>query len=114
MLVKERTRVDEVRQAAMDALYQAYGRSQATPDGMYCMMGRIDRAYDIVVANGNQPKHLQAIQGMQEEANKAFAKADQAVAAYRRVCRMEGADGDIEEPECDCPHCKRVPTFGGE
>lgn len=113
-MIKESTRIDEAKEEALKALFDAYGRSQATPSGMYCMMGRIDRAYDLAAENENQPQYIKAIKAMQEEALRLFAQADRALAAYRRVCRLEGVSDDIVEPECDCPHCKRVPTFWGK
>ena len=108
-----KSRVGEARKKAVAALEKAYGRSEATPDGMYCLIGRIDRAYDIVAANGNQPKHLRAVEDMATDAQATFAEAERLLLAYRRVCKREGATDDLEMPVCDCPSCKRVPTFGG-
>lgn len=108
MLVKELIE----REEAAHALYLAYGRSQSTPDGMYCVMGRIDRAYEIAAQKGNKKKYIQAISAMQNKANQLFADADKKLAAHRRVCRLENIPENLSAPECDCPHCQRVPTFG--
>lgn len=105
--------VDEALQAAQSALGDAYGRSQATPDGMYCRIGRIDRAYDIAVQRGNPENALIAIRKMQVDAQAAFDEFNKAVVNYRRLCRLEGATEQDIDVQCDCPSCRRVQTFGG-
>lgn len=105
-MIKTMSRVDEARQKAAAALQDAYGRTQATPDGSMCRMGRIDRAYQLKAgANGNAGKYQIAITKMQEEATAAFAEADKAMATYARLCKQQNIAADIDTPACDCAYC---------
>lgn len=98
----------------IELLNNAYGRTQKTPDGLYCRMGRIDRAYNLMVsANGDRPKYQKAINDMQVDTISVFDKADRELINYVRICKREGKDVDVNAPDCDCPYCQQQPTFGG-
>jgi len=106
-MIKTMSRVDEARQKALEALQNAYGRTQATPDGMMCRMGRIDRAYQLKAgANGNAGKYQAAIVAMQNDATAAFADADKAMATYQRLCKSQNITANMDAPNCDCSYCK--------
>ena len=106
-MIKTMSRVDEARQKALEALQNAYGRTQATPDGMMCRMGRIDRAYQLKAgANGNASKYQAAIVAMQNDATAAFAEADKAMATYQRLCKSQNITASLDAPNCDCGYCK--------
>lgn len=99
--------LESARQKALEALQDAYGRSQATPDGTMCRMGRIDRAYrHKATANGNASKYQAAIVAMQNDANAAFAAADKAMATYQRLCKSQNITATVDAPACDCSYCK--------
>ena len=99
--------LDSARQKALDALQDAYGRSQTTPDGMMCRLGRIDRAYQVKAsANGNASKYQAAIAKLQDDAKTAFANADKLTATYARLCKQQNITANIDAPICDCPYCK--------
>lgn len=99
--------LDSARQKALEALQDAYGRSQTTPDGMMCRLGRIDRAYQVKAgANGNAGKYQAAITVLQNDAQTAFANADKLTATYARLCKQQNITVNIEAPVCDCPYCK--------
>lgn len=106
-MIKTMSRVDEARQKALEALQNAYGRTQATPDGMMCRMGRIDRAYQLKAsANGNASKYQAAIVAIQNDATAAFAEADKAMATYQRLCKSQNITANMDAPNCDCSYCK--------
>lgn len=113
-MIATMSKLEEARHQAVDALANAYGRTQATPDGMYCRIGRIDRAYDIAAQHGNPDKAMVAIAKMIAESEQAFAQAEKSTATYARLCKREGKGEPVEPPTCDCPSCRRTPTFGGE
>lgn len=106
-MVKTMTRADEARQKALEALQDAYGRSQATPEGVMCRMGRIDRAYQLKArANGNAGKYQAAITVLKNDAQSAFVNADKLMATYQRLCKAQNITADIDTPTCDCSYCK--------
>lgn len=106
-MIKTMSRVDEARQKALESLQNAYGHTQATPDGMMCRMGRIDRAYQLKAsANGNAGKYQAAIVAMQNDATAAFAEADKAMATYQRLCKSQNITANMDAPNCDCSYCK--------
>ena len=106
-MIKTMSRVDEARQKALETLQNTYGRTQATPDGMMCRMGRIDRAYQLKAgANGNADKYHAAIVAMQNDATAAFADADKAMATYQRLCKSQNITANMDAPNCDCSYCK--------
>jgi len=106
-MIKTMSRVDEARQKALESLQNAYGRTQVTPDGMMCRMGRIDRAYQLKAgANGNAGKYQAAIVAMQNDATAAFAEADKAMATYQRLCKSQNITANMDAPNCDCSYCK--------
>lgn len=106
-MVKTMSRVDEARQDAIKALQDAYGRTQSTPDGMMCRMGRIDRAYQLRGrANGNGAKYDAAIKAMRDDAEAAFALADKATATYQRLCKSQNITANMDAPNCDCSYCQ--------
>lgn len=113
-MIATMSKLDEARQQAVDALLDAYGRTQATPDGMYCRIGRIDRAYNIAAGKGNPDKAMATIAAMVAEAEQAFAQAEKTTATYARLSKREGKGDTVEPPTCDCPSCRRVPMFGGK
>lgn len=105
----------EAKQTAIKAMMDAYGRTQATPDGMYCRFGRIDRAYRMKAQKNGGEKYQAAIKEMEDAATQAFAKSDAAMASYARLRKLlEGLENDIDAPTCDCPYCQQTPTFGGQ
>ncbi len=104
----------EAKQTAIEALMDAYGRTQVTPDGMYCRFGRIDRAYRMKAQKNGGEKYQAAIKEMEDAATQAFAKADAAMASFVRLCKLDGLESDINAPVCDCPYCQQTPTFGGQ
>jgi hypothetical protein len=106
--------VAEPKQRAEEALQDAYGRTQATPDGMYCRIGRIDRAYRLMAAKGETPKFRAAIKEMEDEATTAFSRADRAIVYFERTTRREGLTDALNTPVCDCPYCSQEPTWGGK
>jgi len=114
MATKTMPNIAEARQSAVDALMDAYGRTQTTPDGIYCRFGRIDRAYKMKAQKQGGEKYQAAIKEMEDSANQAFAKADAAMASYARLRKMEGLENDLDAPSCDCPYCQQTPTFGGQ
>lgn len=98
--------LDNAHQKAVEALQDAYGRTQKTPDGLMCRMGRIDRAYQrMSTANGNKAKYEVAIKAMRDDAAAAFALADKLQATYARLCKIENIAADIDLPNCDCSYC---------
>lgn len=100
-------RVEQARQKTLEALLDAYGRSQATPEGMMCRMGRIDRAYQLKAgANGNAHKYEAAIKVLQGDATASFANADKLTATYARLCKQQNIPAIIDAPVCDCVYCK--------
>jgi hypothetical protein len=106
-MIKTMSRVDEARQKALEALQNAYGRTQATPDGMMCRMGRIDRAYQLKAnANGNAHKYEAAIKVLRDDATASFANADKLMATYQRLCKSQNITATIDAPTCDCSYCK--------
>jgi len=106
-MVKTMTRLEEARHKALEALQDAYGRSQATPEGVMCRMGRIDRAYQLKArANGNAGKYQAAITVLKNDAQSAFVNADKLMATYQRLCKAQNIIATIEAPVCDCPYCK--------
>lgn len=113
-MIATMSKLDEARQQAVDALADAYGRTQATPNGMYCRIGRIDRAYDIAAGKGNPDVVMVQIAKMVAEAEQAFAQAEKATATYARLSKREGKGDAVEPPTCDCPSCRRTPRFGGK
>ena len=106
-MVKTMTRLEEARHKALEALQDAYGRAQATPDGMMCRMGRIDRAYQLKArANGNAQKYEAAIKALQDDATASFANADKLMATYQRLCKSQNITASLDAPNCDCGYCK--------
>lgn len=105
-MIKTISRIDETRQKAIEALQDAYGRSQKTPDGLMCRMGRIDRAYQLKAsATGNAEKYKTAIAKMEQEATAAFDQADRVMATYTRLCKIEGVSNALDVSQCDCAYC---------
>lgn len=118
-MIKTLPSVDEAKQTALQALNDAYGRTQTTPEGLYCRIGRIDRAYRILAQKGadNSPIAIKAksmIASMEEDADKVFAQADKALASYIRSRKFGGLPNDIDAPICDCAYCSQpAPTING-
>lgn len=112
-MIKELSRIDEARQKTLQALQDAYGRTQATPDGMMCRMGRIDRAYQLKAKAGDKAaKYETAIKAMRDDAQTAFANADRLTAIYQRVCKSQNITADMNIPTCDCSYCQTGLTTG--
>lgn len=106
----------DAKQVALHALDDAYGRTQTTPDGLYCRIGRIDRAYRILKGN-NSPIAMKAratIKTMEEDAKNAFVQADRTLASYVRARKFSGQGNDLDAPTCDCAYCSQpAPTING-
>lgn len=112
-MIKELSRIDEARQKTLDALQDAYGRTQATPDGMMCRMGRIDRACQLKAKAGDKAtKYETAIKAMQDDARTAFANADRLTAIYQQVCKSQNITADMDISTCDCSYCQTGLTSG--
>lgn len=106
-MIKDSSRIDEARQKLLSALQDAYGRTQATPDGMMCRMGRIDRAYQLKEKAGDKAvKYEAAIKAMRDDAQTAFANADRMTATYQRSCKSQNITADTNIPTCDCSYCQ--------
>lgn len=113
-MIRTLSKFEEARQKAAEALQDAYGRTQPTPDGLHCRIGRIGRAYDLMArANGNAGKYQDAIGQMEKETLVVFNMADRLVASFVRLAKLEGQEGNIETPICDCPHCANEPRKAG-
>lgn len=113
-MVKTMPRLDEAKEKLLQAFADAYGRTQTTPDGLLCRMGRIARAYRLMAQASDGTKHQVVIKKMQEEATHAYALEDRLRAAYVRLCKIEDVSADLDIVGCDCPHCRQRPMFGGE
>lgn len=97
-------------QAAHDASTQAYGRIHKTPDGMFCWVGRIGRAYDLMAQSPNEMT-AKAIVKMRQLASAAIDEAEKAKADYWRLCDIAGVTPKDTVIDCGCPACTTEPTF---
>ena len=109
------------KEIAIQALDDAYGRTQSTPDGLYCRIGRVNRAYKIIAQRNLMPDSanykaaMATIKTMEDAANESFAAADKALSNYIRQCKQAKKENDVAAPVCDCPYCRvpYPPTING-
>lgn len=95
----------QAKTAAVQAMNDAYGRTQQTPAGMFCRMGRIDRAYDLVAAHAGDERYQNALRRLLQELESAEREANRAMANYLRICRQQQITPETIDPNCDCPVC---------
>jgi hypothetical protein len=63
---------DQAYQQVAAAYTDAYGRTQETPAGIFCRLGRLDRAYDIAANGGFTEKHRAALAVVDWLDNRSF------------------------------------------
>lgn len=104
-------RIDLALQEAQDAYIQAYGRVHKTPDGMFCWMGRLDRAYMVLADKQDDPQTKIKLEKMEAMIKAAYELAETTTAAYQKECKEAGISPQDIKIDCDCPCCKRQATF---
>lgn len=75
-------------------------------------MGRIDRAYTLLAQAGDEmskKKMEKGIKTMTGLAEKDFVTGELAHADYVDLCAAAGVKPTEIEPDCQCPHCQRIP-----
>lgn len=102
--------IEQSRAAMQDACMKAYGQIHNTPDGSFCWMGRIDRAYEKSKTNPNNEKVRSAIRSLEFLAMGDMADAEKKRASYLDMCRANMAEWNDTDIECGCPYCQRVPN----
>lgn len=102
----------ELHKAASDGYMRAYGQVHDTPDGKFCWMGRIDRAYTMTAKaedEVNKRRMEKAVQQLIGLAQKDFIEGERAHADYVDACGQLGITPQEIEPGCQCEYCQRVP-----
>jgi hypothetical protein len=105
--------LESLLQAAIDGYTKAYGQQHKTPDGMFCWMGRIDRAYALMAkADGEmaQRKMKKGVDAMINLAQKDFIEGEKAHADYVDACNSLSMTPQDINPDCQCQYCQRVPN----
>ena len=108
-----RPQLDQLLQDAIDGYTKAYGQVHDTPDGKFCWMGRIDRAYALTAkADGEmaQRKMKKGVEAMINLAQKDFINGEKAHADYVDACNSLSITPQAIEPDCQCEYCQRVPN----
>lgn len=77
---------------------------------MFCWMGRIGRAYDLMAQSPNEMT-AKAIVRMRQLASAAIDEAEKAKADYWQLCHVAGVTPKDTVIDCGCPACMTEPTF---
>lgn len=105
--------LESLHKAAIEGYTKAYGQVHDTPDGKFCWMGRIDRAYALTAkAEGEmaQRKMKKGVDAMITLAEKDFIAGEKANADYVDACNSLGIASQEINPDCQCLYCQRVPN----
>lgn len=103
--------LEQALREAHDAYTQAYGQVHKTPDGMFCWIGRLDRAYTILADAKDDPQTRVKLENLEMLVKNAIALADGKYNSYHLMAVAMGKSPKEPQIDCGCQCCTREETF---